>query len=250
MLSMKKVDIKNFFKSINLFEIIWIVSVVVILLTLIILVPDLMFEDRNNTLVVVCSVISIIASPICELLISKQCRYWTLFSLVFVEITDIIMLFNLRLYSSALISLLFWIPFDLITFIKWGGTNKDDIKHELTKVRTFNWWSNILIVMIMVIAGLLLGWLLSFIPNYSESMVVAFSNVFEIANGIFLLTRHNEQWFAWLGYLICEIIIWVSLGHYIMLITVFAMIINTIYGIVRWLLYIKSRTGIDKYLIS
>ena len=248
---MNKTNVKNFIKSINLFEIIWIVSVVVILTALIIWVPDLMFEDKNNTLVVICSIISIIASPICELLISKQCRYWTLFSLVFVEITDIIMLFNLGLYSSAVISLFFWIPFDLMTFFKWGGRNKDEIKNELTKVRTFNLWQNLLIILLMLIIGLALGWGLSFIPSYSESFVVAFSNVFEIANGVFLLTRHNEQWLAWFGYLICEIIIWVSMGHYIMLITVFAMMVNTVYGLIKWLLYIKEkRDGIDKLLLQ
>ena len=184
--------------------------------------------------------VSIIASPICEMLISKQSRYWTLFSVIFVEITDIIMLFSLELYSSALISLLFWIPFDLITFFKWRK-NRDEIKNELTKVRTFNWWQNIVVVFIMLISGLVLGYILNLIPNHSSSFVIAFSNIFEISNGIFLLTRHNEQWIAWFGYLICEIIIWISLSHYIMLITVFAMIINTIYGFSKWLLYIKNK---------
>ena len=241
---MEKTSFKNFIKSINLFELIWLISVVVLLVVFISLFPDLMFEDKNNTIVVICSVISIISSPICEMLISKQSRYWTLFSLVFVEITDIIMLFSLDLYSSALISLLFWIPFDLITFFKWGGNNRDEIKKELTKVKTFNWYQNIIIVFVMLILGLVLGNILAIIPNHSSSFVIAFSNIFEISNGIFLLTRHNEQWIAWFGYLICEIIIWISLGHYIMLITVFAMIINTIYGFIKWLLYIKNKKKI------
>lgn len=239
---MEKTGFKNFIKSINLFEIIWLFSVVILLVVFISIFPDVMFEDKDNVLVVVCSIISIIASPICEMLISKQSRYWTLFSLVFVEITDIIMLFSLGLYSSALISLLFWIPLDLVTFFKWGGKNRDEIKTELTKVKTFNWWQNVIIIFVMIGLGFVLGWVLSFIPNYSSSFIVAFSNIFEIANGIFLLTRHNEQWVAWFGYLICEVIIWVSLGHYIMLITVFAMIINTVYGLIKWLIYIKNKS--------
>lgn len=190
---MTKTSFKNFIKSINLFELIWLISVVILLVVFISLFPELMFEDKDNTLVVICSVISIIASPICEILISKQSRYWTLFSLFFVEITDIIMLFSLGLYSSALISLLFWIPFDIMTFFKWGGKNRDEIKRELTKVKTFNWWQNIIIVFAMIGLSLLLGLILTYIPNASPSFVVAFSNVFEISNGIFLLTRHNEQ---------------------------------------------------------
>jgi len=174
-------------------------------------------------------------------LISKQSRYWTIFSLFFVEITDIVMLFSLDLYSSALISLFFWIPFDLITFFKWGGRNIDDEKQEITKVKSFNLKQSILVVFLMVVSGLSLGFVLSYMPNTDISYTIAFSNVFEICNGIFLLTRHNEQWFAWFGYLICEIIIWISIGHYVMLITVFAMMVNTIYGFIKWLLYIKHK---------
>jgi len=237
---MTKNSFKNFLKSINLFEIIWLCSTIVLLIVFIGIFPSEMIEDPSNTLVVVCSIISIISSPICEMLISKQSRYWTIFSLFFVEITDIILLTSLGLYSSALISLLFWIPFDLLTFFRWSK-NKDEKRNELTKVKTFNWRQGLIIILIMICVGLLLGIILSVIPNSESSFVVAFSNVFEIANGIFLLTRHNEQWFAWFGYLICEIVIWISLGHYIMLITVFAMMINTIYGFVKWLLYIKSK---------
>jgi len=237
---MTKNSFKNFLKSINLFEIIWLCSTIVLLIVFIGIFPSEMIEDPSNTLVVVCSIISIISSPICEMLISKQSRYWTIFSLFFVEITDIILLTSLGLYSSALISLLFWIPFDLLTFFRWSKI-KDEKRNELTKVKTFNWRQGLIIILIMICVGLLLGIILSVIPNSESSFVVAFSNVFEIANGIFLLTRHNEQWFAWFGYLICEIVIWISLGHYIMLITVFAMMINTIYGFVKWLLYIKSK---------
>lgn len=242
---MKSSGIKNFIRSFNLFELVWLVSVIVLLTVFISLFPDLMFEDKEDTLVVICSVVSIVSSPICEILISKQCRYWTLFSLVFVEITDIIILLNLKLYSSALISLFFWIPFDILTFFQWGGKNRDEEKRELTKVKTFSWRQDIWIALALSLGGLLLGGVLSSVSSVSNVYAVAYSNVFEIANGIFLLIRHNEQWLAWLGYLVCESIIWISLGHYIMLITVFAMMINTVYGFIKWLLYIKRRPQVS-----
>ncbi|MBO5954668.1 MAG: nicotinamide mononucleotide transporter [Clostridia bacterium] len=199
-----------------------------------------MFEDKTNLLVVVCSVITILCSPIVEVLISKQCRWWTIFSIVFVELTDIVVLVSLGVYSSALISLLFWIPVDIITFIRWGK-HKDEQRNELTKVKTFGIWRNIFIIFAMCVLGFLLGLLLKNLPNSEISYVIAFSNVFEICNGIFLIARHDEQWFAWFGYLICEIIMWISLGHYIMLITVLSMMINTVYGIIKWKMYIKNK---------
>lgn len=237
---MKKENLKNFVKSINIFEIIWLSSTIITLIVFSILLPDLMFEDKSNVFVVICSIITILCSPIVEILISKQCRWWTIFSIVFVELTDIVVLVNLGLYSSCLISLLFWIPVDIVTFVRWGK-HKDEQRKELTKVKSFGVKWNIVIVLGMCVTAFLFGLIFKNLPNSEISYVIAFSNVFEICNGIFLIIRHDEQWFAWFGYLICEIIIWISLGHYIMLITVASMLINTIYGIVKWKLYIKKR---------
>jgi len=234
---------KNLIKSLNLFEIIWLISIVIILVFSTIFFPDLMFEDKTNVPIVVISIISILCSPIVELLIAKQCRWWTIFSIFFVEITDIIVLSSVGLFSSAFISLFFWIPFDIFTFVRWSK-NKDEVEPELTKVKKLAWWQDIIIVLIIISVGSLLGFIYQLIPNSEQTYVVAFSNVFEIFNGIFLLLRYNEQWFAWFGYLICEIVVWIMAGHYIMLITVFAMIINTIYGIIKWLLYIKKKKNI------
>ena len=225
------------------YERIWLFSVVALLIVTITIVPDLIFEDTGNLAIVLCSIVSIISSPICELLISKQSRYWTMFSLFFVEIPDIVILFGMGLYSSAFLSLFFWIPFDIITFATWRGKNIDADHPELTKVKTFKPLQSALVVLTMISLGVFLGAFLPLASEDSNSYIVAFSNVFEIANGIFLLTRHTEQWFAWLGYLICEIIIWISLGHYVMLITVFAMLVNTIYGLVKWLRYTSAHNA-------
>lgn len=235
---MKRKSLKNFVKSINLFEIIWLLFTVTILVVFSFLFPDLMFEDKTNLLVVYCSIISIVCSPIVEVLISKQCRWWTIFSIIFVELTDIVVLLSMGLYSSCLVSFLFWIPVDIVTFIMWGK-HKDERRKELTIVKSFGIKYKIFLVLGMCTTGFILGTILKIFPNSEMSYVIAFSNLFEICNGIFLIMRHDEQWVAWFGYLICEIIIWVSLGHYIMLITVLSMLINTIYGIIKWKLYIK-----------
>ena len=84
----------TFIKSFNKFELIWLASVVVLLAVAMIFLPDLMFDDSTNTLIVVCSVVSIVANPICELMISKQSRYNFLFSIAFIEITEMIIYFN------------------------------------------------------------------------------------------------------------------------------------------------------------
>ena len=234
---------RRLYLSFNRFELVWLLSVIVLLSLTIFTFPDLMFENPQNLPIVIFSVVSIISSPICELLISKQSRYWTLFSLIFVEIPDIIILLGMGLYSSALLSLFFWMPFDIITFVTWSGKNLDPKNPQLTKVKSFKPLHSTIVILIMVFLGLFVGTFIPLTDGNSNRYIVAFSNVFEIANGVFLLTRHSEQWFAWLGYLICEIIIWISLGHYVMLITVFAMLINTIYGLWKWHKYTQQNSG-------
>jgi len=234
-----KTNFKAFFKSITPFEYIWIGGVIVALVICMSLFPDYVLEDKTNVFLIICSVISIISSPICEMLISKQSRYWTMFSLFFVEITDTCVYFSLGLYSTALVSLLFWVPMDIITFVRWNKF-KDEEKNELTKVKKLPWkWSIVLLLGVLAF-GFGVGALLTLIPDSKVTYLVAFSNAFEIINGILILLRYTEQWFAWLAYLICQTIVYITLGHYIMLITIFAMLINTLYGFIKWLIYTKK----------
>ena len=174
--NMNKKNFKSFVKSINLFEIIWLASTIITLVLLSFLLPDIMFEDKSNVFLVICSVITIVCSPIVEILISKQCRWWTIFSIIFVELTDVVVLVSLGLYSSCLISLLFWIPVDIVTFITWGK-HKDEQRKEMTKVQSFGVKWNILVVLGMCVTGFLFGLIFKSLPNSEISYVVAFSNI-------------------------------------------------------------------------
>ena len=53
-----------------------------------ILLPEEMLEV-DNTFVIVCSVIAVLANPVCELLIAKQSK-WNFIVSVLVEITEIL----------------------------------------------------------------------------------------------------------------------------------------------------------------
>ena len=86
----KKENVKSFFEQVNAFEITWLRLTVLVLACAIIFFPDLMLQDKNNTFLVVCSCISIISCPLVEILVSKQSRYWAVFSLFFVELTEIV----------------------------------------------------------------------------------------------------------------------------------------------------------------
>ena len=230
----------TFIKSFNKFELIWLASVVVLLAVAMIFLPDLMFDDSTNTLIVVCSVVSIVANPICELMISKQSRYNFLFSIAFIEITEMIIYLSLNLYSCALVSLLFWVPIDLVSFFRWKK-NTDEEDDDITKVKKLNWWQDVLIVIAIAVFSFVVGYLLSLIPECEDSYLDAFVSALGMANGILLLLRYSEQWYAWFAYLIFDAVLWIISGHYIMLITVVAMMINTVYGFIKWVKYVKRK---------
>ena len=231
--------IKKFFKSFTPYQIIYLSMVFILVALFTIFLPDEMLEDMSNPLVVVCSVLAVLANPICELLISKQSKWNFIVSIVFIEITESILYFSLGYYSVALISIIFWIPIDIASFVNWHK-HPDKEEDILTNVKKLSWKQDILIVLGILAFGFGVGYLLTLIPGAEDTYFDAFCSALGMANGILLLLRYNEQWFAWLLCLIFEAILYILSGSYIMLITVFAMLVNTCYGFVKWLIYIKN----------
>lgn len=237
--------IKKFFKSFTPYQIIYLSMVFVLVALFTIFLPDEMLEDMSNPLVVVCSVLAVLANPICELLISKQSKWNFIVSIVFIEITESILYFSLGYYSVALISIIFWIPIDIASFVNWHK-HPDKEEDILTNVKKLSWKQDILIVLGILAFGFGVGYLLTLIPGAEDTYFDAFCSALGMANGILLLLRYNEQWFAWLLCLIFEAILYILSGSYIMLITVFAMLVNTCYGFVKWLIYIKNEKNTVK----
>lgn len=231
---------KKFIKSFSLYQILYLLTVLILVVVFITLFPDDILEDTSNTFVVVCSIIAVIANPVCELLISKQSKWNFIVSIIFVEITESILYFSLGYYSVALISLIFWIPIDIISFINWNK-HPDDKEDILTNVKRLTWWQDLLMIVGILAFGFGVGYLLTLIPGAEDTYLDAFVSAVGMANGILLLLRYNEQWIAWIICLILDAALYIISGSYIMLITVFAMMVNTIYGFIKWILYIKSK---------
>ena len=231
--------LKRFFKSFTPYQITYLVCVIALTIAFIIFFPDEMLEDMSNTFVVVCSVIAVIANPICELLISKQSKWNFIVSIVFIEITESILLISLGYYSTAIVSILFWIPIDIASFVSWHK-HPDKEEEIVTEVKRLTWWQDILMVVAIVAFGFGVGALLTLIPGAEDTYLDAFTSAVGMANGILILLRYNEQWIAWLITLILDAVLYIKSGSYIMLITIAAMLVNTIYGFVKWYLYTKK----------
>ena len=230
----------QFLKSFTPYQITYLSLVVLMVLAFVIFLPDEMLDDTSNTFVVVCSIIAVLANPVCELLISKQSKWNFIVSILFIEVTESILYFSLGYYAVALISIIFWIPIDIISFINWNK-NPDEKEEVLTKVKRLTWQQDILVVLGIVAFGVGVGFLLTLIPGAEDTYLDAFTSAVGMANGILILLRYNEQWIAWMITLILDACLYIISGSYIMLITVFAMMVNTVYGFVKWLIYIKNR---------
>ncbi len=228
----------KFLKSFTPYQIVYLLSVVVLVTLFCIFLPDEMLET-DNTFVIICSVIAVIANPVCELMISKQNKWNFIVSIIFIEVTESVIAFSMGHYATAVISLIFWIPIDFVSFFKWKE-HPDKEEEIITEVKRLNWWQDILIVLAICAFGFGVGYLLQLTPAAEDTYLDAFATAFGMANGILLLTRYNEQWYAWGLSLLFSGIAYIAGGAYIMLITIGAMAINTIYGFVKWLIYIKK----------
>ncbi len=114
--------------------------------------PD---EDTTGSVfLIVISLIALVGGITCELLISKQSRWNFIVSIALVEITEIIICFMLKYYASMVITLIFWIPIDIYSFIVWTK-NKDKDDNNLTVVKKLSWKQNLLSLLAMgIFAGI------------------------------------------------------------------------------------------------
>lgn len=234
-----KTNIKSFLKSFTPYQIIYLVTVFVLTFSFVIFFPELMLDSTEGILVTVCSVITVLANPLCELLVSKQSKLNFVVDFFFIELTYLVISIAMGWYTLAITVIFFWMPIDVISFLQWKK-HPDCEDKNLTQVKRLKPWQSLIMVLAIVIFGLVAGFLIQYIPGSEDSYLESFASMVGMANGILLLLRYNEQWFAWLITTILYIFMDISAGAYILLITEVAMLVNTIYGFVKWLLYIKK----------
>ena len=237
---MNATKIKAFLRSFTPYQIIYLCSVLALTLAFVIFLPDLMLEDTSNTFVVACSVIAVLANPVCELLISKQSKLNFVVDILFIEIPEFVLCLALGWYTIAIVTLVFWIPIDVASYLRWTK-HPDEQREELTVVKRLTWTQDALIVLGIAAFSAGVGFLIGKLPGAADSYLDALAAATGMANGILLLMRYNEQWYAWLITLVLYAVMYTISGSYIMLITVAAMLVNTCYGFVKWLLYIRQR---------
>lgn len=242
---MRKEKVKRFLKSFTPYQITYLAVVFALTFGFVIFFPELMLDSTEGVLVTVCSVITVLANPLCELLISKQSKLNFVVDFFFIELTYLVISLALGWYTLAITVVFFWMPIDVVSYLRWK--KHPDLEDEnLTQVKRLKLWQAALAVLAIVAFGLLAGYLMQFIPGSEDSYLESFASAVGMANGILLLLRYSEQWFAWFITTILYICMDISAGAYILLITEVAMLVNTVYGFVKWLIYTKKHPTVSE----
>ena len=236
---------KSFLKSFTLYQKIFLATVVLLTAAFVIFFPDDMLDEeyKKSIALIICAIISTIANPLCELLISKQSKWNFVIDFFLIEIPELVICLYFGWYAVAFTIMLFWMTIDVISFIRWNK-HPDEEDENLVKVKRLKPWQSVLMLVAIVVFGLVVGRLLQFIPDASDTYLDAFASAVGMANGILLLLRYSEQWIAWLITTVLYIFMDVSAGALILIIGDAAMLVNTIYGIVKWYLYTKKHPDV------
>lgn len=241
-LTQTKTGFKSFLKSFTPYQVIYLAAVCILTFAFVIFFPDMMLDSTEGILVTVCSIITVIANPLCELLIAKQSKLNFVVDFFFIEVTYLVISLALGWYTLAVTVVCFWMPIDVVSYIQWNK-HPDREDKNLTQVKRLKPLQGVLIVLGIVAFGLTAGYLMQHIPGSEDSYLEAFASAVGMANGVLLLLRYSEQWFAWFLTTILYVFMDISSGAYILLITEVAMLVNTVYGFVKWLIYTRRHSA-------
>lgn len=232
---------KSFLKSFTPYQIIYLSAVLLLTFGFLIFFPEYMFEEgtADSFFLVFITVIDTLANPLCELLIAKQSKWNFVVDFFFIEIPELLICMHFGWYAITASIVLFWMPVDVVSFIRWHK-HPDQEDENLTVVKRLKPWQTALVVLGIFAFGFIVGELLQLIPGASDTYLDAFATAVGMTNGILLLLRYSEQWIAWLITTVLYIFMDISQEAYILLVSEFAMLVNTIYGMFKWYFYTKK----------
>ena len=238
----------NYFTT---YEKMWFFSILILSVIFAFIFPEEDTNGVNGKIIMALYLADTFLNILCELLISKQSK-WNFIVSLFVELVEIAICVVLSYrFSTMAVTLFFWIPIDIISFINWNR-HPDQQEEELTEVRKLSGWAEVAVIAGIIIWTVVVGYFLSnldittdlFGGNQLIETVVCYldacASAVGVANGLFILFRFREQWFAWYICTFLEIAINILSGQYMLLVLKAGFLTNTTYGYIKWTKYIKE----------
>lgn len=141
------------------------------------------------------------------------------------------------LYGIAILSFLIYFPSQIQGYISW----KKNINNNEVEIRGFNTKNSIIITFSCVIGSVILGYLLSMIPNQQLAFLDASSNIINLCGIILMNLRFKECWAVWLFNNSIDLAIWIinfikgSSNSTMMLLVSIGYLLINVYGLVKWI---------------
>lgn len=244
---------KSFFSK---YEIIWFVTTILLSCVVSVIFPEESTNGVNGYIISFLYLLDTYLNVMCELLISKQSRYNFLVSLGVEAVEIAICIVLMYRFSTMAVTIFFWIPIDIISFINWSK-HKDKEDEDLTVVKRLTGLQELLVIVGIAVWTIVVGYIISglniatdFLNGNKELETIviyldACVSAIGVANGVFILLRLREQWIAWYLCSILETIINIISGQYVLLVLKAAYLTNTTYGLIKWNKYIKNHNDND-----
>ncbi len=109
-----------------------------------------------------------------------------------------------HLFGIFFFYILIFAPLQIKGFLAW---NKNLDKEENVKVREFTPRNSMIITLSCLLGSLLLGYLLTLIPNQQLAILDASSNCINLCGIVLMILRFKESWWLWLINNIIDLII-------------------------------------------
>ena len=252
-----KEKIKNIWNFFTTYEKCWFISILVLSIVFAFLFPEENINGVNGKIIMVLYLLDIFLNILCELLLSKQSK-WNFIVSLFVEICEIAICVVLAYrFATMAVTLFFWIPIDIISFINWHR-HKDKKEKELTEVRKLSGIQEVICIIGIIVWTAGVGYLLTYLDfgtelfhgNKTLEMIVCYLDAcvscLGVLNGIFIMLRYREQWIAWIMSAVLEGVINVLSGQIVLLVLKLGYLTNSIYGYMKWTKYIKEHNIVVK----
>jgi len=145
--------------------------------------------------------------------------------------------FKNNLYGIFFFYIFIFSPLQIQGFITWNKNLNDE---KNVKVREFTLKNSIIITLSCIVGSLLLGYLLTLIPNQRLAFLDAISNCINLCGIILMILRFKESWWLWLINNIIDLSIWIITfinkgeGATMMLLVSISYLLINIYGIIKW----------------
>lgn len=147
------------------------------------------------------------------------------------------------LYGTALLSIVIYFPTQIQGYLSW--IRKQDENREV-KVRKFTLKNSIIIVSSCIIGSIILGLLLTKIPNQQLAFLDSSSNIINLCGIILMNLRFQECWLVWLFNNSIDLTIWIinfinkSPNSLMMLLVSIGYLLINIYGLYKWMRKAKN----------